>query len=308
MTAVVGTSIRHSPGSTLVSVAILVAFVGIVYAVASLLKGREPGKDPRPPVKRVLLAGIVAWALCHLALVLGTIQSGRSLALLGARVTPRDQAYGAVLTLGTSWTGTGLLALCFVAAGALILSGRGRRRGAGSLLAGVGLLIAVAPWRGRDDDRISRLDPGPIPASTTPGGFLVTETPLPLRDPWRVLEPMLRLLLVPAGLVVLAGLASILRTAARRKPWPCPPTDALLLAGTAAAVCVAVLHVESAFMERAWVVILRGPRSPPATLLLDDFLRAAAPGAAILWTGAAVLSLGLLDRARGRGVEGGDGR
>jgi len=119
---------------------------------------------------------------------------------------------------------------------------------------------------------------------------------------WWTLQPLMTILLFPAGVMVLLGLTSVARVAAGRRPWPWPPTDALFLVGTVLAVSVLVLHIETALLERSHVLATWGPRAPSAPVLLDDFLRVAVVPAALLYCGLAVFSLGLLDRWRQRRI------
>jgi len=170
------------------------------------------------------------------------------------------------------------------------------------------LPFALQGWTGDQETDLSRWDPPPVPTPAYTGGegeYLPLESRVVFPNPPPVpvhlyIQPALALLLLPSAGVVLIGLVEAWRSSARRRPWLVPPGDALLLLGLGSAVCIAILRIESAFLERAMVLMRLGPRGPSMAELIDGGLRASAPAAAVLWVGTAILALGLLDRPRAR--------
>ncbi len=300
MTAVVGVALVRTLSDVAFPVALLGTFVIVAYSLALILKGPPTGTDVRTPVRRVMLGALGAWALCLAGTVLDGILFGERLAELGPRTTPSDRAGGAAWIMAGAATGTACLLIGVAAAGALALAGRGRSAWAGAALLGAVILVLALVFAGSEEGFQRKWSPNPRPEGVR---IHITHDWSPAFGD--VPGPLGNLLLLLAALAVLPGLVSTLLAARGKRPWPCPPTDDLLFAGTAAGVLAAVLLLQAAYVERAWAHrIFR----VPGDHLIDDFLRAAAPAAVVAWAGLWVLLIGRRGRGRGRGVDGGEGR
>lgn len=294
------------------AIALAAAALPLVTALLVLARGALAEEEGRRWARRALLFGVGACLLLHAAAGWKALHVQGKLQDLGAWVTLKDHAAAAVAVVERSWAGTALLLACLVVPGSLLMAGRGRRRWALEVavaLVALFLAAAFATDAGLRMDRWKPEPPPPLPAGTwIPPEVRLVFPSEPESPAWLLCRPATTLLLVPAGALALLGLVELMRAAKGRRPRFAAPTDPLLLAGLAAAACVAVLHVETAFLERATVVLTYGRKAPPLAVLGDDLALAAAPGVAVLWAAVAALALGLLERRReGRAAAGAPG-